>query len=40
MTVQDIRNAMVRVRPSTTGQAIAELERWTRSHGELSAKNV
>ena len=40
MTVQDIRRAMVRVRPSTSGQAITELEKWTRSHGELSAKNV
>ena len=40
MNYADIKVAMARVRPSTSGQSIAELEKWTRSYGELSTKNA
>jgi len=36
----DIIKAFQRVRPSTTKESIVELEKWTKSYGELSSKNI
>jgi len=40
INAKDFILSMKRVRPSTTAQSIVELEKWTKSYGELSSKNV
>lgn len=40
INAKDFILSMKRVRPSTSAQSIVELEKWTRSYGELSSKNA
>jgi len=40
INAKDFILSMKRVRPSTSAQSIVELDKWTRSYGELSSKNA